>query len=830
MELQVTMSTAFGGLLFKLLHINENKVKKMNSTKNKLNKIAVLISIAALSGCVGGNSAANNTSNPSVSTNTPVDAGKIPQLATPTPSASPSTGGTECLTVDNFTPVIGDWWVNGKFSIKNSCATPQNASGLQLSLSADQNLTAANLQLNSIDGLYFAPPVYWAPTTVSTINSGNNKLIMTLVTSGVINPNSSISGSFGYNPAGTPLTNLALSINGATPVSPATLVATVDSSNLSSVCSATAPCNIPINLLGQSGTFNQVIATVTNNNLGKDTITVKNLQPGAYTIAPSNLPHNTTAVITPAASFDLAPGDSKDVAVKFVVKQDTTGSLAYTLTNPNGSLFSMKSLPVTIKSGSSSVVTQNSQFNQKTTVNSLTVGSYTMAIPGLASASQKAYYTYSIPASINVTGGQTNDLGQITTTNETNLVTDTFKIANLDNGDNITLKFTDAMNGSYHIFNPEAITGNGTTLNLPFAFPQGDTISVNVVESGSKYQPVAPFTFTQGTPAQSFAINLTQTPATVGIYSPYKDVGTNGIWYPDFLIATKANSANNGAVEQLTKALPQNVHTVTWAFATGNCGTETWVGLPWNKFATPNIAAFESANMDFIVSTGGSAGKFTCDSNANMDAFIQHYSSLNLIGFDFDIEGNQLSTAQIDSLVNTVAYAKTKYPRLRISFTLATLADSSGQGASLNQEGAEVIRAAKAAGLNDFYVNLMTMDYGQASPYNCVVKNGVCEMGASAIQAAKNFSKGYGIPLSRIELTPLIGNNDIPDEVFTLDDATAVANYVKQNGLAGLHYWSLDRDTPAATGQKCQSGTSTDCNTVSTSPFQFSNIFAGVFK
>lgn len=819
-----------------------NKVKNMNNTKNKLNKVAVLISIAALSGCVGGNSAAsnqsptNNTSNSSAATNTSLDAGKLPQLAAPelnTQAASPNTDGTECLSVDKFTPVIGNWWVTGQFSIKNNCDTPQNSSGLQLSLSADQSLDAANLQLNSISGLYFAAPVYWAPTTASIINSGNNKLTMTLVTSGVINPNSSVAGSFGYNPAGTPLTNLALSINGATPVSPANLVATINSSSLSSVCSATAPCNIPVDLLGQSGTFNHIIATVTNNDLGKDTITIKNLQPGSYTIAPSNLPNNTTVVITPAASFSLASGDSKDVTVKFLVKQDTTGSLAYTITNPNGSLFAVKSLPVTITSSSSSAVTQDSQFNQKTTVNSLTAGSYSMAIPGLASASQKAYYIYAVPTSINVTSGQTNDLGQITTTRETNLVTDDFKIDHLDNGDNITLKFTDAMNGSYHIFNPESITGNGATLSLPFAFPQGDTISVNVIESGSKYQPIAPFTFTQGSPAQSFTINLTQTPAVIGVYSPYKDVGTNGIWWPNFLIATKVNSDDNGAAEGITKALPQNVRTVTWAFATGNCGTETWVKLPWSQFAAPNIDAFENANMKYIVSTGGQAGAFTCDSNANMDAFVQHYLSPNLIGLDFDIEGNQISTAQIDSLVSTVAYAKTKYPSLRISFTLQTLADSSGEGASLNAEGTEVIGAAKADGLTDFYVNLMTMDYtgkGQASPYVCVVRNGVCEMGLSAIQAAKNFSAHYAIPLSRVELTPLIGNNDTPDEIFTLDDATTVANYVKQNGLAGLHYWSLDRDTPAGKGQTCSSGTSVDCNTVSTSPFQFSNIFAGVFK
>jgi GH18 family chitinase len=48
--------------------------------------------------------------------------------------------------------------------------------------------------------------------------------------------------------------------------------------------------------------------------------------------------------------------------------------------------------------------------------------------------------------------------------------------------------------------------------------------------------------------------------------------------------------------------------------------------------------------------------------------------------------------------------------------------------------------------------------------------------------------------------------------VFTLANVDTVVNYAKANGLAGLHFWSLDRDTP------CPSATSTasaTCNSVS---------------
>ena len=67
-------------------------------------------------------------------------------------------------------------------------------------------------------------------------------------------------------------------------------------------------------------------------------------------------------------------------------------------------------------------------------------------------------------------------------------------------------------------------------------------------------------------------------------------------------------------------------------------------------------------------------------------------------------------------------------------------------------------------------------------------------MNLSAQQAAKNLSKYYNIPLSNIELTPMIGVNDTVTNLVSLANATSIASWSKANGLAGLHYWSFDRD------------------------------------
>jgi hypothetical protein len=54
----------------------------------------------------------------------------------------------------------------------------------------------------------------------------------------------------------------------------------------------------------------------------------------------------------------------------------------------------------------------------------------------------------------------------------------------------------------------------------------------------------------------------------------------------------------------------------------------------------------------------------------------------------------------------------------------------------------------------------------------------------------------------------MIGGNDTIDETFSLADVDKMTAWAKQNGLAGIHYWSLDRDTDCAPGYA-----SPTCNT-----------------
>ncbi|GAA1694905.1 hypothetical protein GCM10009808_10000 [Microbacterium sediminicola] len=307
------------------------------------------------------------------------------------------------------------------------------------------------------------------------------------------------------------------------------------------------------------------------------------------------------------------------------------------------------------------------------------------------------------------------------------------------------------------------------------------------------------------------------------VFSAYKDVTINMDWNTlemNTLVTGErlALVGDGGLLDSDLTALDA----VTLAFATGQCGSENWGGVAGADFAAANVPILDAADVDYVISTGGANGGFHCDSGAGLAAFIDRYASDNLTGVDFDIEAGQ-AVADIQALAEAAAAIEDSYPGLRFSFTIATLAASDGSLGGVNATGDATVHAVRDSGLENYTINLMVMNYGTAGAGFCVVDGaGGCDMGASAVQAAKNLHATYGIPLSKIELTPMTGRNNVADEIFTLDDVDTVMAYALTNGLAGVHTWSLDRDTPCD-----DAWASPVCNSITdgTAPLDYTNRF-----
>lgn len=321
-----------------------------------------------------------------------------------------------------------------------------------------------------------------------------------------------------------------------------------------------------------------------------------------------------------------------------------------------------------------------------------------------------------------------------------------------------------------------------------------------------------PLRIETGLRAAAFAVALATgvSMATAGSpglqVSAYKDVSL-AINVATPRIATAVAGGGPSLLPAADGRLPGGLTSLTWAFATGECGQERWGPFDTDAFARLNVGAFVRAGLGYTVSTGGQAGIFACASNEGMDRFVARYASPQLQGFDFDIEGAQ-TPAQLASLMQRIAYAQVRWPGLQWRFTLATHAASDGSGRSLNATGQAVLAALRDAGVQGAVINLMVMDYGPAEPAVCVLgPDGRCDMGASALQAARNVHQRHGVPLGQIAMTAMLGVNDVRENIMGLEDLQRMARDAAAQGLAGVYVWSLDRDRPCPPGELAVSPT-----------------------
>jgi hypothetical protein len=103
---------------------------------------------------------------------------------------------------------------------------------------------------------------------------------------------------------------------------------------------------------------------------------------------------------------------------------------------------------------------------------------------------------------------------------------------------------------------------------------------------------------------------------------------------------------------------------------------------------------------------------------------------------------------------------------------------------------------------------------------------GGANMGAYAVEAAQDtlaFVKTIwpGDTYANIGVTPMIGQNDDPAEVFTEANAQTLVSFAEANKLGRLAFWSVDRDQP------CSGSVSglPACSEISQQPLDFTRIF-----
>jgi chitinase len=267
-------------------------------------------------------------------------------------------------------------------------------------------------------------------------------------------------------------------------------------------------------------------------------------------------------------------------------------------------------------------------------------------------------------------------------------------------------------------------------------------------------------------------------------FSPYADITLNTYWdshYQDLEPANLLEISQTSGVAHFHLAFITDAGHCTPAWASQAAYS---VDTKWAAHLTDQL---RSHGIGYTVSFGGASGadlSAACDSQQLVTALLNVIQTYQPTGLDFDIENG---TANVPKLMTALKQVQNLHPKMMISLTLPTL--SSG----LTAREQAILAEAKSQQL-EYVVNIMAMDYGPDQIGNMV---------DYAIQAASRLfallktmypEKSDAMIWKMIEVTPMIGVNDIAAEQFTLADADTLRTFADKNQLAGLSMWAINRD------------------------------------
>jgi chitinase len=253
----------------------------------------------------------------------------------------------------------------------------------------------------------------------------------------------------------------------------------------------------------------------------------------------------------------------------------------------------------------------------------------------------------------------------------------------------------------------------------------------------------------------------------------------------------------------------------------------TWnTRQPVGSWMRDQIAALRAIGGDVRVAFGGSSDSELAATCTSLTDLVGRYQSVidayHLTHLDFDVEGKTLKdTAASKRRNRAIAVLQRRATQAGRQFSISYTLPVKITG--FIQSSLDLLRDAVQDGVQISTVNLMVMDYySQNAPGD--------QMGQNAISAAfsvfRQFQQLYrGRSAEQLwgmlGLTAMIGVNDNPAEIFTLQDAQRVVSFAEQRQLSLLAFWSLGRDRACGPGQSPPHG----CSGVEQQPYDYAQVF-----
>lgn len=215
------------------------------------------------------------------------------------------------------------------------------------------------------------------------------------------------------------------------------------------------------------------------------------------------------------------------------------------------------------------------------------------------------------------------------------------------------------------------------------------------------------------------------------------------------------------------------------------------------------VARLRQNKGDISVSFGGAANSELATVCSDEDALLVAYRDVvnryDVRMIDIDLEGaaltDPLANARRARVLKELQQERAK-ERKKLTVWLTLPVAPTG----LSTEARSAVAATLKGGVKLSGVNMMTMDYGASRPASqSMAAASIAALNASHRQLGGIYSDA-GDPIGPATIwkhmgaTPMVGQNDLAGEIFSLADARALNAFARDKGITRLSMWSLNRD------------------------------------
>lgn len=216
------------------------------------------------------------------------------------------------------------------------------------------------------------------------------------------------------------------------------------------------------------------------------------------------------------------------------------------------------------------------------------------------------------------------------------------------------------------------------------------------------------------------------------------------------------------------------------------------------------IARLQQGGGSIVISLGGEANSELALACEDTDDLVDQYRAIidryEPAALDLDIEGPALTdTASRERRVEAIATLQEEYGEEWTPVWLTLPVGPEG----LTADGVAVVKEFLHAGVDIAGVNAMTMNYSSELSAQDMGQQVIDSLEAThrqvmAIYADDGQPLGTHTAWRKIGATPMIGQNNVASDIFTLDDARELRNFAGDVGLGRMSLWSANRDRTCA--------------------------------